>query len=174
MKNSRKTTRIGFTLLELIVSTAMLAALTTSCMVIVRTSHTAWHRHEDDHALRRSGLAVLEHIVRQTRQATAVSAISLAADNSGSLSILDINGNILVWEHDASTKEVLYGITTATNVLATGVQELSFTGFKVDGTTATTQTDIIHLVQCTAKVNLTRPAGPQAVVTSSRAWLRAW
>ena len=84
MKNNRQTSRRGFTLLELIVSTAMLAALTTSCMVIVRTSYTAWNRHEDDHTQRQAGLDVLKHIVRKTRQIKAVTAISSASDISGS------------------------------------------------------------------------------------------
>jgi len=156
------------------VSTAMLAALTASCMVIVRTSYTVWNRHEDDHSTRRSGLAVLEHIVRQTRQAKAVVAISLATDNSGSLTLLDTNGDLQVWLHDAGSKEVRYGITTATNVLATDIEELNFIGYKVDGTTQTTDAGLLHSVQCTTKINLTRPTGIEAVTTSCRAWLRAW
>lgn len=164
----------GFTLLELIVSTAMLAALTTSCMVIVRTSYTAWNRHEDDHAQRQSGLAALQHMVRQARQSRAVVDISLATDISGALSLLDVNGNLLVWEHDSGSKEVRYGINTATNVLATGIEELNFIGLKVDGSTQTTEPGLIHSVQCTTKVNLTRPAGTETVTTSSQAWIRAW
>jgi len=179
MKNSQRTSRRGFSLLELIVTTAMLAALTTSCMVIVRTSYTAWNRHEEDHSQRQAGLAVLKHIVRQVRQAKAVMAISLASDLSGSLSLLDANGNVLVWEHNGATNQVLFGVTTATNVLATGVEELVFEGMKVDGTTPTTEVGLIHLVQCTTKVHLTRPPGTpmgtiKAVVASNRAWLRAW
>lgn len=174
MKNRRKTTRCGFTLLELIVSTAMLAALTTSCMVIVRTSYTVWNRHEDDHAQRQAGLNVLKHLVRQTRQTKAVTAISQASDISGSLTLLDLDGNQLVWEHDAVSKEVRYGVSTATNVLATNVEELSFVGYKVDGTTQTIEAGLIHSIQCTTKVKLTRPAGTDAITTSSRVWIRVW
>ena len=152
----------------------MLAVLTTSCMVVVRTSYTAWNRHEDDHDQRQAGLAVLKHIVRQARQMKAVSAISLASDNSGALSLLDTNENLLVWEHDSGSKEVRYGLTTATNVLATGIEELTFVGFKVDGVTPTTDPGLIHMIECTTKINLTRPAGTEAVTTSCRAWLRAW
>ena len=97
MKNSRKTTRLGFSLLELIVTTTMLATLTASCMVIVRTSYTAWNRHEDDHTQRLAGKAVLQHVVRKVRQARAVIAISLASETSGSLTLLDADGNVLVW-----------------------------------------------------------------------------
>lgn len=174
MKNCKAKDRCGFSLLELIVTTTMLATLTASCMVIMRTSYTAWNRHEDDHALRGSGLAVLKHIVRETRQARAVTAISLASDDSGKLTLLDADGNVLVWEHNAGTKQVLFGETTATHVLATDIEELNFVGIKADGTTATTDPGLIHSVQCTTKVNIPRPSGTETVTTSNRAWLRAW
>lgn len=174
MKNSRRKQQNGFTMLELIVTTAMLAMLTTSCMVIVRTSYAAWNRHEEDHTARHAGLAVLKHIVRQSRQAKAVINISLAADNSGSLSLLDNSGNLLVWEHDSGSKEVRFGITSATNVLATGIEELNFIGLKLDGSTQTTEPGLIHSVECTTKVNVTRPSGTDTVTTSCRAWLRSW
>ncbi len=178
MKNSKKTSRRGFSLLELIVSTAMLAALTTSCMVIVQTSYTAWRRHEDDHSQRQSGLAVLQHVARKVRQAKAVMAISAANDYSGSLSLLAEDGSIQVWEHNDATNEVLYGIGTATVVLASGIDNLKFVGVKLDGNTTTVEPGLIHVVECTAEVSLARPAGTpggdEAVVTSIRAWIRAW
>ncbi len=174
MKNCKTTTHTGFTLLELIITTAMLAALTTSCMVVVRTSYTAWNRHEDDHTQRQAGLDVLNHIVRTARQAKAVTAISLASNNSGTLTMLDINGNLLVWDHDSGSKEVRYGVTSATNLLASGVEELTFVGRKADGVTSTTDPGLIHSVECTSKVNVTRPTGAETITSTCRAWLRVW
>ena len=101
-------------------------------------------------------------------------AISAANDYSGSLSLLAADGTVLVWEHDDATNEVLYGIGTATDVLATGVENLKFIGMKLDGATQTIEPGLIHTVECTAQVNLIRPAGTEAVVTSVRAWIRAW
>jgi len=161
-------------MLELTVATAMLAMLTASSMVLVRTSYTAWNRHEDDHSQRQAAIAVLRHIGRRIRQAKAIMAISAASDTSGSLSLLTTDGNVLVWEHDATTKEVRYGITTATNVLAKGIEELTFVGVKVDGVQQTTEVGLIHLVQCSTKFNLVRPTSNELVSMSSRAWLRAW
>ena len=174
MKSSSRPTCRGFSLLELITATAMLAVLTSASMVIVRTSYTAWSRHEDDHAQRQAGISVLKHIVRRSRQCRAVADISLPSDNSGSLTLLDTNGNLLVWEHDAGSKEVRYGITTATNVLATGIETLTFVGLKVDGITPTTEVGLIHSVDCTTTVNLARPAGTDTVTASSQAWIRSW
>lgn len=174
MKNNKPTIRSGFTVLELIVTTAMLAMLTTACMVVVRTSYSAWNRHNDEHAQRQAGLDVLQHIVRTTRQARAVSNISLASDNSGTLTLLDISGNLLVWKHDSGSSQVQYGIGSASNLLATGVEELNFVGYKVDGLTATTDPGLIHSIQCTSKVNVSRPAGAETITTTCRAWLRSW
>lgn len=172
MKNKPK--QHGFTLLELMVTTAMMAVLCTATMVLVRASYSAWNRHEDDQQIRQSGIAVLRHIVRNARQATAVSAISSAADNSGTLSLLMPSGQTYVWDHDAGTKRVLFGVTTATDVLATGIEELNFVGIRADGTTASTDVGLIHSIRATSEVTLTNPAGTQAVTTSCQAWLRAW
>ena len=174
MKNSRYPNRRGLSLLELMVTTAMMATLVGACMNLMRTSYTAWNRHEEDHAKRQVGLAVLKHITRQTRQMRSVLAISGPSDNSGSLTLLSTDGRVWVWDHDSSTNQVLYGENTATSVLATDVAELNFVGLKLDGSTATTEAGLIHAIDCTTKVNLTRPSGTQAVEASCRAWIRAW
>lgn len=170
-KNQRRT---GFTLLELMATTAIMAVLTTSTVVLMRTSYTAWNRHEDDHSQREAGVRVLRHIARQTRQMKGAVAISAASDNSGSLSLLASDGRVLVWDHDSATDQVLFGETVATDVLATDIEELTFVGLKVDGTTPTVDPGLIHSIDCTTKVILTRPTGPVIVTSSCQAWLRAW
>ncbi|MCG8450750.1 MAG: type II secretion system GspH family protein [Pirellulales bacterium] len=174
MKSNKNQRPYGFTLLELMVTTAMLAAITTSSVVLMRTSYTAWNRHEHDHAQRQAGLAVLRHITRQARQMKSVMAISAPTDNSGSLSLLSTDGKLWVWDHNSSTKQVLFGQNTASHVLATGIEELTFVGVKADGTTQTTKRGLIHSINCTTKVNITRPTGIESVVSSCRAWIRAW
>ena len=164
----------GFTLLELMVTTAMLAVLTTATMVLVRTSYSAWNRHEQDQEVRQAGIAVLRHIIRHVRQATAVTAISSASDNSGTLSILTTSGQTLVWDHDAGTKRVHFGVTTANQLLATGIEELSFVGFRTDGSTPTTSVGLIHSIRAKTGVELDRPTGTETVTASCQGWLRAW
>ena len=174
MNCSKPQPRRGFTLLELATSTAVLAVLATACMVLVRTSYTSWNRHEDDHAQRQAGLAVLRHITRQARQCRGVVAISLATDNSGTLSLLTPDNRVLVWDHDSGTSTVNFGIDTADQVLATGVKELTFVGLKLDGSTQSTEPGLIHSIQCTTRVDITRPSGIVTDTHSTRAWLRAW
>ena len=172
MKNNDR--QNGFTLLELMVTMAMLAVLSTATMELVRTSYVAWHRHEEDQQTRQAGIAVLRHIGRHVRQAAAVMAISSAADDSGTLSILTPTGETLVWDHDAGTKQVLFGVTTANQVLATDIEKLNFAGFRTDGVTATSDVGLIHSIRATTEVALHRPNGTEAVTTSCQSWLRAW
>ncbi len=166
--------RGGFTLVEMIAATAIMALLTTSSFVIVRTANNAWVRHRDDSNKRREALATLEHIGRRVRQATRVTAISTAADTAGTLTLLMPGGTTAMWSRNSGTNQILYGTTSPTNVLATGITELTFTGIKADGATATTQADLIHAVRCTVKYTITRPTGTVTETVSRSAWLRSW
>lgn len=174
MKNRQPGKRVGFTLLELMVATAMLATLSVACMTLVRTSYTAWLRHETDHESRQQGIAVLRHIVRQVRQAQSVVAISDPSETSGNLALLMKSGDIYVWQHNASTKQVLFGVDTANDLLATGVDQLSFLGIRADGYSTTTDPSLVHSVIATTKVNVVRPGGNETVTTTCQGWLRSW
>ena len=173
MKNSKRK-KLGFSLMELAVITAMLALVATATMTLVRTAHTAWNRHDSDQSQRQQAVAVLRHICRQVRQAKAVMAISAASDNSGTLSLLMPTGEIYMWDHVGATKQVNFGIGTADSLLAHDIEELSFQAIKVDGVTPTTEVGLIHSITCTIKFNLTRPLGTKSVTLSSQASLRSW
>lgn len=116
----------------------------------------------------------MSHIVRRVRQASRVTAISTAADVSGGLTLLMNGTTTAIWEHDSGTNQILYGTTTPANLLAANITELNLIGLKADGTTTTTQPDLIHAVKCTLKYTVPRPAGPATETLSSTAWLRAW
>jgi prepilin-type N-terminal cleavage/methylation domain-containing protein len=172
MKNNSR--QHGFTLLELMATTAMLAVLSTATMTLVRTSYSAWNRHEDDQETRQAGIAVLRHIVRHVRQATAVMAVSNANDNEGALAVLMPSGQTLVWKLDGKTKRVLFGVTTADQILATNIEKLNFTGYRTDGITSTTEVGLIHSIGVKTEVALNHSAIYQGVTTSCQSWLRAW
>lgn len=172
MKSSNR--QPGFTLLELTVTTAMLAVVAMASMALVRTSYTAWSRHDDDHALRQEAAAVLRHLSRNIRQAHSIVSISGASDNSGALSLLMPNGQVYAWDHNGGTKQVLFGVTTASSLLAANIEELNFRGVKIDGSTETTEVGMVHSIICTVRFNLLRPTGNEQVTLSSQAWVRSW
>ena len=164
----------GLSLLELVITMAMTAALTTASVTLLRTSQTAWNRHHSDQQRRQNAAAVLRHVVRRVRQATVITAISAAADASGSLSAMRVDGTTLVWDHDNGSNQVLYGETTATSLLARDITAMTFVGYKVDGLTPTTDVGLIHSIRCTVAFPVERPSGPATEQTSCLAWLRSW
>lgn len=172
MKSNKR--QSGFSLLELTVTTAILTLVAVASMALVRTSYTAWNRHDDDQSQRQEAAAVLRHICRNLRQAQAVMSISSAADNSGALSLLMSNGETYVWDHNAGTKQVLFGVNSASSLLANNIEELNFRGLKIDGVTQTTEVGLIHSIICTVRFNLVRPAGNELVTLSSQGWMRSW
>ncbi len=166
--------RRGFTLVEMIAATAIMTTLSTAGFVIVRTANNAWVRHRDDSSKRREAVVTLEHIARRVRQATRVTAITTAADTAGSLTVLMPGGTTSIWSRNSGTNQMLYGTTSATNLLAAGMTEATFVGLKANGSTTTTETDLIHAVRCTLKYTLTRPSGTSTETVSRTAWLRSW
>ena len=173
MKKYKRNLVFGFTLLELTVAMAMLVVISTSCMMLVRTSYAAWSRHTQDNEKRQSAMALLRHLTRQVRQAKAVSAITDAAETSGSLSLLKQDGTTVVWEHDAATKTVNYGVGSATEVLATGIEGLRFSGVKRNFV-ATTDVGLIHTVVFYVDINVDRPSGSSAEMWSGSGQIRSW
>lgn len=166
--------RCGFTLVEMIAATAIMAVLTTSSFTLVHTANLAWRRHRDDSVQRRAAIAGLQHMCRRIRQATQVTAISAAADTSGYLTLQMPDGTSALWDHDGATSQLMYGTVTANNLLAEGITQASFTGLTANGLLATTDVTKIHAVLCTLRYNLTRPSGSVTEMITCVAWLRAW
>jgi prepilin-type N-terminal cleavage/methylation domain-containing protein len=168
-----KTHPSGFSLLEMMVATAIMATLMTSVVVIVRTGYTIWTAQEDDITAAENANAVLKHFVRELRQATAVTAISAAGSTTGSLSFTNAGGSTRTWSYDSGQSRVLYNNGTSTQPLAPSINELNFIGYKADGATQTTTVDDIQVVKCTVTVTMSYGGGTTRTV-SCRAWIRSW
>lgn len=165
---------LGFTLVEMIAATAILAVLTTSSFTLVRTANDAWRRHRDDAQQRREGVAALQHVVRRVRQATQVTAISSAADMSGYLTLQMPDGTLALWDHDAVANQMLYGPVTPNNLLAENITIANFTGLTANGLAQTADPAKIHAVKCLVTYTLNHPAGVATETVSCVAWLRSW
>jgi hypothetical protein len=85
------------------------------------------------------------------------------------------DGTSALWAHNSTNNQILYGTSTANNVLAQGITQLSFNGLTANGFVSTTDVTKIHAVQCTVRYNLARPGGGSTTeMVSCAAWLRAW
>jgi prepilin-type N-terminal cleavage/methylation domain-containing protein len=164
----------GFTLVEVMAATAIMAVLTTASFTLIRTANDAWRRHRDDSMQRGQAVAALQHLVRRVRQATQVTAISTAADNSGFLTLQMADGTSAMWDHNSGTSQVLYGTATPNNLVAEGIAQMNFVALTANGLAMTTDPTKIHAVRCTAWYTLSRPSGPLTETVSCLAWLRAW
>jgi len=161
----------GFSLLELLVAASLMASIVTAATMVLRSTQTSWTMHASDQERLSSAYGTLRHITRAMRQAESVTAISTAGDLSGSLTALLSSGQTVVWDHSGT--QVNFGVNTPTSLLADGVSELSFVGYKADGVTTTTTPAEVQSVLCTVKVNLQRSSTPTRTL-SCRVWLRVW
>lgn len=163
--------RRGLSLLEMMAATAIMATLMGSVVVLVRSGYAVWNAYEADMDIAENAYGVLRHVVRQLRQAEAVTAISGPTDNSGDLTFTAAGGTSKTWSH--SGDEVWFDNGTSNQLLAKSIDQLNFVGYEADGTTTTTVVNDIHVVRCTVQVTLPHGAGETRTV-SCRAWIRSW
>jgi hypothetical protein len=161
------------TLLELVIATTLLAMVLTTIGVVMRTGRQAWEAHTADYTRIEAAHATVRHIVRRVRQASSVSAITPATDNSGNLALLMPNGSVEVWDHDSGSNSIRYGVTTPTNLLSPNIIGLRFTGYQANGSTTTTTASLVKAIRVEVTVQLPVETGGGRVV-SSWAWVRSW
>jgi hypothetical protein len=165
--------RAGLSLLELVIACSLLATLMVAVGVVLRTSRQAWEAHEGDYVRLEALHATVRHIVRQARQADAVTEISAAGDPSGRLGLQMPDGTVFVWDHDAITNRVNCGLTTPTDLLAENITSLRFTGYEADGVTPTTAPGTVQNILVEAGTQLPRETGGARTI-SSWVWIRSW
>jgi hypothetical protein len=164
--------RRGLSLLEMMAACAIMATVTASVVVVMNTGYSVWTAQEADIDVLENGYGVLRHFVRQMRQATAITAITASGNTLGSLSYTTSTGVTCTWARNASS-DVNYNNGTSNQLLAKGINSLTFTGYKADGVTATTTVGEIQVIQCQVQITLPRGAGVTRTLTT-RAWVRSW
>ena len=160
--------RKAITLLELIVTLALMSALVTAISGLLRTSITTFEGYGSDHQRIEAAHGLARHIVRQLRQAAAVVAISDPGQSPGWLVVPTSAGQLLVWQQVGS--DVNYGVGSADDLLAAPIDTLSFIGLEASGAQASSE-DEIRAVQITCRVALDREVDTERVVRCT-AWLR--
>jgi type II secretory pathway pseudopilin PulG len=163
----------GLSLLEMMAATAIMSTLMASVVVVLRSGYTAWNAREADIDVLENAYGVVRHFVQQMRQATSVTAITASGNTAGSLSFTTSGGATRTWTRNGGTSDVTFNNGTSTQLLAKGINSLTFTGYKADGVTTTTTVTDIQVVQCVAQVTLSQGAGVTRTV-SCRAWIRCW
>lgn len=167
-----KARRSGLSLLEMMAATAIMATITASVVVVMRSSYAIWNAQEADIDILENGYGVLRHFVTQMRQATSITAITASNNTLGSLSLTTFSGVTRTWTRNASN-DVYFNNGTSNQLLAKSINSMTFTGYKADGITATTTVSDIQVVVCQVQITLPRGAGVTRTL-STRAWVRSW
>jgi type II secretory pathway pseudopilin PulG len=165
--------RLGLSLLEMMVATAMMATLMASVVVVMRSGYAVWNAQEADIDVLENGYGVLRHFVQQMRQADSVTAISLPSDTTGDLSFVTPTGVTRSWSHNGGSEEVYFNNGSSNGLLAKNIDTLTFTGYEADGVTSTTVVDDIQVIKCAVQITLPQGAGVTRTV-SCQAWIRSW
>lgn len=157
-------------LIELVAATTIMATVMTSVVVLVRSGYGVWNAYEQDIDINENSYGLLRHIVRQLRQADAITAISAPSNTSGYLSFVTPSGTTNAWTYNGG--QVMFNNGSGNQLAAHSIDELIFVGYDADGNPTTTPEDI-QSVRCTTQVTLTQGGGvPHAV--SVTAWKRSW
>src|SRR3990172_6251291 len=106
--------RGGFSLVEMLAATTIMAVVMTSVIVVVRSGYAVWNAYEQDVDVAENAYGVLRHFVRQMRQATAVTAISASSDTTGDLSYTTATGVTQTWSLNGGTSHLSCNKSTPT------------------------------------------------------------
>lgn len=158
--------------MEMMAATAIMATLTASVVVVMRSGYAVWNAQEADIDVLDNGYGVLRHFVTQMRQASSVSSITAPGNTLGSLAFATSAGATRTWARN-SWSDVYFNNGTSNHLLAKSINSLTFTGYKADGITATTTLTDIQVVQCQVQITLPRGDGVTRTLTT-RAWIRSW
>src|SRR5262245_31366173 len=120
--------RNGLSLLELMAATAIMATITASVVVVMRSGYAVWNAQEADIDVLENGYGVLRHFVTQMRQGTAVSSITASNNTLGNLQFTTSTGVTRTWARNASN-EVYFNNGTSNQLLAKNINSLTFTGY---------------------------------------------
>src|SRR5262249_60092399 len=116
-KPAAKHRRRGLSLLEMMAAPGIMATITASVVVVMRSGYAVWNAQEADIDVLDNGYGVLRHFVTQMRQATAVSAITASNNTQGSLSFTTSAGTTRTWARNASS-DVYFNNSTNNQLLA--------------------------------------------------------
>lgn len=163
----------GFSLVEMMAATTIMAVVMSSVVVVVRSGYAVWNAYESDIDRAENAYGVLRHFIRQMRQAQSVAAITAASNTAGSLSYTTTGGTTETLSRNGGTSEVNFNNGSTSNLLARSINEMTFVGYKADGVTPTTTVADIQMVRCTVQVTLAQGAGVNRTV-SATAWIRSW
>lgn len=173
--SDRPERRNGYSLLEMIIAMSLLSVVMGAVTTVLRTGSQALEASEVDLSMTRTAHATVRHIVRQVREASDVIAVTSGENTNSRLEVRLSDGDRLIWEHDAPTRQVFFTQTSVSpqaSLLATDIEQLIFHAGQVDQSDfSADRLDRVQLLKIEAVYHLPgrASAGQRAI---GQVWLR--
>ena len=162
----------AMTLLETVLAMSLLSMIALTGAQAVRMSWQAWDVQDRRSDMLQHLSGVLTHITRQVRSARGIVDVSNPTDLSGNLEITLPDDSVVKWYHDGADATVRYEIggNNPGELVATGIDSLTFECFELDGVTPTTVVDDIRMIRVTTSVTI--PVQGTSFPLSATIWIR--
>jgi prepilin-type N-terminal cleavage/methylation domain-containing protein len=152
----------GFTLIELIVVTAMIAVIGLATVGIVRNSYNDWKLDSSRSALLQDGQAAVDQMVRILRQVKGFDAVSASTDQAGYVTFISVNDTTEKFSLNTATDELEYTEINDPNpddvsTLIGAATSLSFTSYDIDGNVLADPVQTREIQSVSVNITLTDP-----------------
>ncbi|MGB8227140.1 MAG: lamin tail domain-containing protein [Sedimentisphaerales bacterium] len=119
--------RRAFTLVELILVTAMVAIVATALVGMIYSNYKSWRLGSGRSTLLQDGRAVLEQMTRIIRQSKGFSSVSSPTDQAGQITFTDVDGVTQQFRLNTLTSQIEFGPPASLSALIGSVSNLVFT-----------------------------------------------
>jgi len=171
---SRRRSRTGLTLLELVVAAALMGGVTASLHMALRGVTQATDELRGENDVLRHADAGLRFLTRRCRAAEGIAQIGGTAEPSFHLDVGD--GDTLRFYWDSGTSGLMMDdsrLGVGAVEVARSVTSFSPTFYEADGVTVTTDPASVRLIDISLTVDLPRDAAAGRTVRG-RVWVRQW
>lgn len=175
-RGRRRSSRLGVSLLELVVASSLLAGMVSGFSLIMRSARQSWELVDDEYAAMHQVQALVRHFVRAARESHGVVAIS---PDGTRITIEGEGDRRLTWSWNTSKGQSGGRVTFRDSQrggaadLAHDIRSLQFQGYALDGVTRTSDPEEIRVIEVAASVAPSEESAHLKTVRS-KVWIRVW
>jgi Tfp pilus assembly protein PilE len=163
--------RKAFTLVELMLASAMTIILVGALVGIIYNNYINWKLGGSRSTMLQDGRAALEQMTRMIRQTKGFSSVSLSTDQAGQITF-DVNGIIQQFSRNATTNEIAYGLPGSLSALASSVSSLVFTCYDANAVLLPDPVQVLNIRSVGITATLVDPVYSQQFILSDRVFVQ--
>ena len=147
--------RTGFTLVELLLSTGIIALVATALVGLTLNSYSDFLLGSRRSELLQDGHGSLDRLIRILRQTRSISAVSDSTSTSASITFLDVNNVSRQFKRNSTTNELEYGSPGSLSALAGSLTSLALTCYDANATALSDPVDVSAIQSVLISANFT-------------------